>query len=388
MVLSCQPQKKSNSVEQEKNAENIETSEAYFDNNEQEETAGITKFDEGKDILYAKKENIDKALKVWKRAKEYPFYEDCVKKIIYGNGRFVAAGHLRIPLAYSDDGDTWYKVESDVLKPGIYGMAYGKGRFVAANYGDKMAYSDDGITWKSAKNGGLGDYYIQGISYGNGCFVAVGSFGRRTGGVTGIIGYSKDGEEWEIVEDGSLNINYFACISYGNGMFIAGAAKGNAAYSNDGKTWTAMPGSPFDDLDVNILVYGNGRFVAECSYFQGYSSTTFFSDNGFDWTVASEAPVDPVYNIFYANGIFISGSHSARMTYSIDGERWYPGSNGFIINALAGTGDSLGGIAYGKGRFVIGCGNGLKGSSGIAWCLNFMAVYDIPPQTERRKPLR
>jgi hypothetical protein len=385
MIFSCKAQKKTNSGGQDKSdSENNKTSEVNIYLGEQEKTAGITGFDEVKASLYARMDDIDKALQVWTRAKKYPFNEDGVRNIIYGNGRFVAAGSIRLPLAYSDDGDTWYPVESDAVeKPGIDGMAFGKGRFVVASYGNKMAFSNDGETWKRAENGGIGNYYVNGIAYGNGCFVTVGC--DRSG--EGIIGYSYDGETWMLAEN-DLNIRYYNCIAYGNGMFIAGAEGGKAAFSNDGITWEALSGSPFDDLDVRIITYGNGRFVAFCSYFQGYNSTTFFSDNGMDWKVVSNDPVDPIYNIFYANGVFITGSHSARMSYSVDGDTWYPlNEKGFTIKALAGTGDNIGGIAYGKGRFVMGAGNGLGGSSKIAWCdmpeiLNDAQLDNLPEDDE------
>lgn len=108
---------------------------------------------------------------------------------------------------------------------------------------------------------------------------------------------------------------------------------------------------------------------------------TYYSDNGIDWTAVSDGPFKwfPVYNIVYGNEIFIAGSHSARMSYSFDGKIWHSGSDGdgFIINALAGPGDNLGGIAYGNGRFVIGCGVGISGSSRIAWCDMPVIANDI-----------
>lgn len=130
-----------------------------------------------------------------------------------------------------------------------------------------------------------------------------------------------------------------------------------------------MPGTPFADKDVMIIAYGNGCFVAFCCYFQGYDPMLTYSDDGINWTTVSNSIIEAFgfYNIVYANGVFIGGYHSARMIYSFDGITWYPDEKGFIISALEGDGDNLGGIAYGNGRFVISAGNGIAGSSKIVW---------------------
>jgi hypothetical protein len=61
-------------------------------------------------------------------------------------------------LAYSDDGDTWHTVQSDIFgTSNVDCLVYGKDRFVASAYGNKMAYSPDGEAWILAENGGLGN---------------------------------------------------------------------------------------------------------------------------------------------------------------------------------------------------------------------------------------
>jgi len=315
------------------------------------------------------KQEYHTALENWTLASIIPFNEDNVKTIIYGNGRFVAAGKL-FDLAYSDDGDTWHKVSPNIFGYAhLGGIAYGNGRFVAASYGDQIAYSEDGETWTLVKESHLGgDNDIFDISYGNGCFVAVG-YNRFLR--SGIIGYSSDGETWTLVEDGSFGAKVFNCVAYGNGQFIAGGFEGKAVYSSDGKTWSVIPGSPLKET-VRIIAYGNGRFIV-CSYFRGRDPKILYSDDGINWTPISKPPFnrDPINNIVYANGIFIAVSNSARMAYSSNGKTWHSGSDGgsLIIRPLEGTGDDLGGIAYGNGRFVIGCGSyGIRDSSRIAWC--------------------
>jgi len=361
MIFSCKARKKPNSDEQDKNVEeNIETSEVYIYLGEKEETTGNIKLDDVKAKLfkkYAGMEDIYKTLGNWNVVDTNYFDEKLIKRIIYGNGKFLVACERYVPLVYSDDGETWHEAQNDLLKGGIDAMAYGRSRFVAViKYGAQIACSNDGITWRAAKTGGFDHSSIDNISYGNGCFVAVG-YNRDQ--ENGIIWYSDDGDTWTIAENGSLNIKIFNCIAYGNGMFIAGGGEGKAAYSIDGKTWAVMPGSPFENIDVRNIVFGNGRFVAYCNYFHGYDPKTFYSDNGMDWTLVSKPPLYP--RIAYGNGIFISVcDRLGEISFSIDGYTWYPGPSELVrfIGALR----YMEGIAYGNGRFVAGS------QAYIAWC--------------------
>jgi hypothetical protein len=359
MVLSCKAQKKNNSGGQDKNVEeNIETSKLYFNNDEQ------------------KIEYIAKALQDWTLAKYLE--DDNIINIIYENGRFLSAGGEKV--AYSDDGDTWHRAYADGdYFSHVRSMAFGKGRFVVTcGYGTRIAYSNDCKLWKLVKNDDPSYSEIHYIVYGNDYFLAVGNDKYNNGDC--IIGYSNDGEKWTPLEYVSLNINV-QCLTYGNGMFIAGGHNGDFAYSSDGKTWEtgAFFGSQIDHLIVWNIAFGNGRFIAYCSYIGGDKSTTFFSDNGIDWIIASNPPVYPVSSIVYGNGIFISGSRNARISFSVDGDIWYPLSNGngFTIEALAGNGESIRGIAYGNGRFVMGIGSGIPNSCKIAWC----DIPEIPNAT-------
>jgi hypothetical protein len=60
----------------------------------------------------------------------------------------------------------------------IEGIAYGNGKFVAAdNYG-KMAYSTDGVTWTAVADSKFGGNIIDGIAHGGSKWVAVGSNGK------------------------------------------------------------------------------------------------------------------------------------------------------------------------------------------------------------------
>jgi hypothetical protein len=175
--------------------------------------------------------------------------------ITYGNGRFVAGGNNG-RMAWSDDGITWNAIPGGtgtgtswdpITDPGpstfgsniISSMTYGNGRFVAGGGGGRMAWSDDGISW-TAVPGGTGLFPVT------------------------VPGQSTFGE---------IAIR---CITYGNGRFVAGGSFGRMAWSDDGITWNAITGgtgsgpnpvtvpgqSTFGENWISGITYGNGRFVA------------------------------------------------------------------------------------------------------------------------------
>ncbi|MDR1306214.1 MAG: hypothetical protein LBK74_01395, partial [Treponema sp.] len=122
MALSCPAEKKPASRERSSGIAEIPETSEIPDIPEISETPAITgsvqeaenaaQIDEANHIPAREiPEEYAMALENWTRASEYPFNEDSINTIVYGNGRFVAAGYHYIPMAYSDDGDTWHRVE-------------------------------------------------------------------------------------------------------------------------------------------------------------------------------------------------------------------------------------------------------------------------------------
>jgi hypothetical protein len=111
-----------------------------------------------------------------------------------GSQKFVAVGGLGM-MAYSSDGVNWTAIPggtgtgtSTFGSESIYGIAWGgtglNEKFVAGAYNGKMAYSADGVNWTAIPPGTgagtstFGTSDINAIAYGNGKFVAVGSYGK------------------------------------------------------------------------------------------------------------------------------------------------------------------------------------------------------------------
>ena len=140
--------------------------------------------------------------------------------------------------------------------------AYGSNTIVVAAASDGLYYSYDGITWVCAYyTGGAG---VQGVTYGNGRFVAI------AGGLTYT---STDGINW--IRTASLNL-YFYQVVYGNGVFVANVNNSwrygdyygsgqTLAYSTDGLNWTPLsPGT--SGMPYDCVGYSNGSFHAEGGY--------------------------------------------------------------------------------------------------------------------------
>jgi hypothetical protein len=101
-------------------------------------------------------------------------------------------------------------------------------------------------------NGGFGTTTINGVTYGNGLYVAVGESGQLT--------TSTDGITWTARTSGFDSTNILG-VTYGNGLFVAVGVGGKLTTSTDGITWTART-SGFGVTVIRGVTYGNGLYVA------------------------------------------------------------------------------------------------------------------------------
>ena len=141
--------------------------------------------------------------------------------VVYGNGKFVAAGDGSTVVS-SPDGLAWTRMAVPAGAV-FFGIAHSGSRFVAAGIGATATprgvatYSDDGITWTAATlPAGVGQ--INAIAYGAGRFVAVGETGR--------IYTSTDGAAFTEVT--SPVANSLSAISYAENLFVATGGSGRA----------------------------------------------------------------------------------------------------------------------------------------------------------------
>lgn len=271
------------------------------------------------------------------------------KKIVYGNGKFVALGSTIIinetttaAFAYSTDAITWLETLVAQEK-GIswYGLTHGDGKFVAigtisgAPAKAAFAYSTDGIQWTYVEKNDIGAIYY-GIAYGNGKFVAI-------NGLQAIS--SADGIDWEyhIIDNDAIRFEPFQGIAFGEGKFVSiGVDSGQAIYSEDGINWSKA--SEFVIKNIRSIAYGAGKFVAVGDNGAVYSS------NGIQWR-DSNIPNGIFNDIsfgfcgFVAVGRADDISNSGIVAYSKDGIDWDVVTNPPSFRLKS--------VAYGNGRFAV-----------------------------------
>jgi hypothetical protein len=256
------------------------------------------------------------------------------------------------------------------------GITYGNNRFVAVGRDGTMAYSSDGVTWTAAvsstvwnytySNGNTWAMDISNVAYGGNRFVAVGFNGKMA--------YSSDGRSWTAVSNSRFGDDTILGITYGNNRFVAVGSSGTMAYSSDGVTWTAVStGTIWDyrplygDLvksDICAVTYGNNRFVAV-----GSGGKMAYSSDGVRWTAVSTGtiwddrlPNGDIYKseiraVTYGNNRFVAVGELGKIAYSTDGITWTP-----IASNVFGESEIYG-ITYGNGRFIA-----LISSGRIAYC--------------------
>jgi hypothetical protein len=177
--------------------------------------------------------------------------------ISYDGDNFVAGGIGKQKIAYSsDEGVTWTETGSNVFTKNdsfVNGLTYGNNTFVAvggigSNDDTLIAYSiNGGKSWDSGyKNTSI--YELTSVSFGNNMFVAVGD---------GIIIYSLDGINWNI---SLINVSFYQIIWCKiNLVFVVINHLNNTiGYSSDGKTWKNVIAT---ELDSAGLVVCNGSRI-------------------------------------------------------------------------------------------------------------------------------
>lgn len=236
------------------------------------------------------------------------------RSVIFGNGMFVAAcsaGSVA-RLAYSVDGKVWTlsNTGGDLRSRQCVCFSNELGLFVAmgtnGTSGQRAMTSYDGINWTLQTTPAAGDLTWEGVTYGNGLFVAVASNGNDR------VMTSPDGVNWTVRDTGGGDAIGWREICYGNGVFVAVGtpdASNNAVMTSpDGIVWTLRT--------VQIIaggggtwfgvVYAGGTFVAVGS---GTTNSIMKSvDNGITWT---KVTTDPQTNqswlsVTYGNGIFVA----------------------------------------------------------------------------------
>lgn len=224
-------------------------------------------------------------------------------------------------------------------------------RFVAVGHRGLRMTSLDGQEWTHLQTGKEGETY-RAVSFGNGRFAAVGSFGGSN-----ITASTTDGADWKTATRDARYVQYLRGLGFGKGQFLGlggdpgavGASNPFVMTSPDGQTWSDL--TPISGKNMlRRVCYGNDRYVAV-----GDRGRRAASKDGREWTDAPNVKaIDTLIDVAFGKGLFVGvGLHGLRMS-SEDGVTWserLAGEEGEHINSVLWTGDRF--VAVGQGATYV-----------------------------------
>ena len=183
--------------------------------------------------------------------------------LTFANGLFVAVGYdgqrNNSFVMTSTNGTSWSHHALTNSPPGVLeGVTYGNGLFVAASFsGGPLLVSADGINWTN--RGNISSGWNRAISYANGTFVTAG--GPLTFCCIPLVSTSTNFDDWttQVVAGG---VHYNSAVAFGAGTWVVVGDSSHIAYSTDTLVWTQseLPSpNPFPNL--RGVAYGKGTFV-------------------------------------------------------------------------------------------------------------------------------
>ena len=221
--------------------------------------------------------------------------------VCYGNGKYVAVGDAGA-IFTSSDRINW-ETQTSGTTENLRSVCFGNNLFVAVGFSGGIFTSPDGITWTAQTASGA--TILLSVCFGNNMFVAVGENGAFT---------STDGITWTAQNIGADL--YGVC--FGNGTFVAFNKNLSSSYaytSSDGITWTKNSSSGYCSQDI---CFGNGQFVMVGDYGKGCTSP-----DGITWTKSSGLGSTYLKRVHYFNGQYIATKGYSPISYvSTDGITW------------------------------------------------------------------
>lgn len=220
--------------------------------------------------------------------------------------------------------------------------------FVAVGHNGLRMSSPDGATWSEPALGKEGEVY-RGVCFGNGRFVAYGSYGGSN-----IFATSTNGKDWQTAQQDAKYSRYVRGMAFGNGRFLAlggdpgavGAANAFGLTSDDGLNWS-QPHETGAKFVLRRVAFGNDLCVGVGD--RGRRAVS--KDGGLTWTdVPKPRAIETLIDIAFGNGLFVGvGLHGLRMT-TRDGVEWSEplvGEEGEHCNSVLWTGEQF--VAIGQG---------------------------------------
>lgn len=333
--------------------------------------------------------------------------------VAYGNGVFVAGGGSSSAgtLSSSTDGQTWITrpISAGAAPNAFTSIVYTGSAWIASAAGTTVGpvyYSTDLITWITST------VVVAGISlaYGNGT-IAYGGSANSTAMFTSknsvalnassiyshnkdILSISSDKKVYnsrDMISYNTINLtwttqnslnfnnaNIYFTIAYGNGLWFAGGEVNMARVSTDTITWTTVNAN-FGNSTMYCSLYTNPYWLIGGGGTRGGTGPllTIFNSN-FTGSLTYTSTTLSVGNnsisgIAYGQGKWVIIASTGKSSYSTDTSTWTTGTMTF------GTTDILS-IAYGNGVFVASGANGrmAKSADGVTWATITPAVSTFP----------
>lgn len=255
--------------------------------------------------------------------RDHPFGTNEIRGVVFENGLFVAWSSISsgVQIATSPDGVTWTSRMSGV--GGVKKVVFGNGVFVAVGTSTNNYSSTDGVTWTPRTNQFTSApenvVYVPHWTL----FVTVGNSSSST-----CISTSSDGITW--VSRLSATSASLRFIAYSNNSIVAISVGGGPSYySNNGTTWSTSTFTPFSG-STHGVIYANGLYIIT-----GRESKIKISTDGvafYDYAFPSTMGYMGDNNgrnfssgIQYSNGAFITSGSSSAPYFSFissNGRSW------------------------------------------------------------------
>jgi len=273
--------------------------------------------------------------------------------VAHGNGVWAAVGRRGARVFSTDGGATWQAANQGSVT--LRRLAYGNGRFVAVGEDryevePRLQVSTDGKVWEDRPLPVGPGVDLTDIAFGK----TRDRLGRSVGGFVvigsdGVVLHSIDGLQWE---QQALDTNvWLAAIAWAGDRFLVLSTEGLVFSSLDGRRWTRLPSSFMGP--VSRLAYGNGWFVACCKTFLSvypWQPVDFFgaSFDGVTWWTSPLLPFSLHDVTFDGQQFVVAGwnwqASEDMILTSPDGQEW--------TEYTTGSSNGLFGIASADGRWV------------------------------------
>lgn len=248
--------------------------------------------------------------------------------VAYGSGRFVAVssdGTDRVMT--STDGRSWSTAGVTGVQANDWtSIAYGNNTFVAVAFDQSVMTSSNGLTWTTVAATGIPSQLgVEGITFGNGRFVAVGQQGTAANRAM----TSTDGVNWTAGTIHGPSATWRS-VTYGSGVFAATGFDSTTSdsviiTSPDGLSWASASAAVGINKFAWSITHGANRFVAVTAG-QDNTSQVMTSTNASSWALAQSSQASQWRAIGYGDGLFVAAGKNAIMT-SPDGTSWTTQNN-------------------------------------------------------------